>query len=474
MDFDDLQEENAYLRQIMNRADVGITVINSQEIFTFYNSIAEKIDGLKAKDVIGKHISEIYPYLGKENSTMIKVQKTQQPILEEFQTYETKTGKLVKIFFSTFPLIYNRQIIGACDVSRDITTMRELVDRNMKGDLYKKTECKEETLSNNIKYTFEDIITEDQKFLNLKHTAKRVSRTSSRILIYGETGTGKELLAQAIHNHSNKTAPFIAQNCSAFPSTLFESILFGTVKGSFTGAQDKPGLFELADGGTLLLDEINAMPLELQSKILRTLQEGTFRRVGDSKLRTVNVRTIACTNIDPVEAVRLKQLRNDLFYRLNVVSFKIPPLRERMSDIPILVEYFISHYNKKLNLQVMGVNSKVMSIFQNYSWPGNVRELQHCIEHAMNVVLDEWIDLKDLPTNIIDSLSINLYLQSQYNVIDFPKNQPLRDTLNILEKKIIIETLKKCNGNVSKASIVLDMPRQTLQYRLKILGISSI
>jgi len=471
LDIEALIKENHVLQQIFIHVDVGITAIDANGVFIYYNPVAEDLDGLKAEDVIGKHITEVYPNL-YNNSTLFEVQKTGKPIIERVQTYETRQGKVVNILCSTFPLTFKGKTIGSCDLARDITNVKQLSDQNiaLKEELLKRVRTKRKVKNTGAKYTFNDIITNNENFMMLKDIANRVAKSVSPILIYGETGTGKELFAQAIHNHGNRLGPFIAQNCAALPASLLESILFGTIKGSFTGAEDRMGLLELADEGTLFLDEVNSMPLELQSKILRFLQEGTFRRVGDIKLQKVNVRIIACSNIEPLEAVKLKQLRNDLYYRLNVIYLQIPPLRERMSDIPMLIDYFISHYNKKLGIDVTGVNSNVISIFNKYTWPGNVRELQHCIEHAMNVGLGKWIRIEDLPLNILKNASINPNLQYKDGIINFSKNKSLKNTLNEVEKKIICEILKECNGNISKAAKILEMPRQTLHYRLKVLG----
>ena len=209
----------------------------------------------------------------------------------------------------------------------------------------------------------------------------------------------KELFVHAIHNASKrKDKPFITQNCAALPANLLEGILFGTAKGGFTGAEDRQGLFELAHGGTLFLDEINSMPLELQSKLLRVLQDGSFRPVGQTKTINVDVRIITATNIPPEEAVKYKLLRKDLYYRLNVISLSIPPLRERKDDIPILTNYFIDKLNQKLGKSVKGVSKEVMDIFISNPWEGNVRELENLIEGIMSIYDIDLIDIEHIPT----------------------------------------------------------------------------
>jgi arginine utilization regulatory protein len=296
-----------------------------------------------------------------------------------------------------------------------------------------------------------DIIGQNDEMLRLKAFALKAANSSSPVLVYGETGTGKELFVQAIHYSSDRrNKPFIAQNCAALPSTLLEGILFGTVKGSFTGAEDRPGLFELADNGTLYLDELNSMPVDLQAKLLRVLQDGTIRRVGDIKEKEVNVRIIASTNIEPSLCVKNGLIRNDLYYRLNVIGLRIPELRNRKSDIPIMLEYFISKYNSKLNKRIRGVSKSAMDRLLSYDWPGNVRELQHIVESAINLKESGYIDEDDLPESIKKD-----------------HHSSLVDAIEEVEKNIILETLKLWNNNISKTADYLKIPRQTLQYKLK-------
>ena len=266
------------------------------------------------------------------------------------------------------PLMEGDKIIGAFELYRDSSSARELSEKiiSLQKELYQKvSDQRELSKSSNAIYTFDDIIGESPVKIELKQKAKKIADSSSPVLVYGETGTGKELLVHAIHNASiiRRNKPFIAQNCAALPKTLLEGIIFGTTEGSFTGAKNKPGLFELANGGTLFLDEINSMDIELQAKLLRVLQDGVVRRLGGEKTLVVDVRIISSTNISPQEAVEKKLLRDDLYYRLNVIPMVIPPLRERKQDIPVLTEFFIKQYNEKLNKNVKQVTPEVMDIF---------------------------------------------------------------------------------------------------------------
>ncbi|HEY3425176.1 MAG TPA: sigma 54-interacting transcriptional regulator, partial [Negativicutes bacterium] len=435
---------------------------------------ASEVEGLLAKDVIGKHILQVYPSLTLETSSLLAVLASGKPVLSQQQTIVSTTGRSITIHYSTIPLYRDGKLIGACDLSRDITKIKELSELAMdlqaellgtKAGGKKKTKAIDVNVA---KYTFNDIIGSHDSMVKLKVLGQRVATTSSPILVIGETGAGKELVVQSIHNASSrKDGPFIAQNCAAFPATLLESILFGTVKGSFTGAEDRMGLFELANGGTLFLDEINSMPIELQTRLLRVLQDGSLRRVGDTKLRKVDARVIACTNVDPEEAVRQKKLRIDLYYRLNVVSLWVPPLRERKSDIPALTEYFITLYNAKFGSQVAKINTDVREIFFQYGWPGNVRELQHAIEHAMNIVSGSVIEAQHLPEHL-------RHYEKQDDAAAYcfsSAGKSLPEILQQVEKNILIQALEKCNGNISRSALYLGIPRQTIQYKLKSYGL---
>lgn len=308
------------------------------------------------------------------------------------------------------------------------------------------------------KYYFKDIIGESKQIKDLKQRAIKASKASSSVLVYGETGVGKELFVHAIHNNSNrKNKPFVVQNCAAVPEYLFESIFFGTTKGSYTGAQNRKGLFEIADGGTLYLDELNSIPYEFQGKLLRVLQEGEIRRIGDNSTRKVDVRIIASMNEVPEKMVENNTFRKDLFYRLNVISIEIPPLRDRREDIVVLIDYFINMYNKKFEKEVTGIESSAQNVLLFHSWPGNIRELKHVIE-AIFILKDKGeILVKDL----------------KYCNFEFDDNFiPMKKKLEDIEKQYIIEALLLSNKNVSKAAKLLVIPRQTLQYKIKKYNIS--
>jgi arginine utilization regulatory protein len=294
--------------------------------------------------------------------------------------------------------------------------------------------------------------------------ARKASKSSSTVLIYGETGTGKEVFSKCIHHNSDrKEKPFLAVNCAALPEGLLEGILFGTVKGGFTGAVNRPGLFEQADGGTLLLDEINSMSTILQAKLLRVLQESCIRRVGDLKDIPVDVRIIATTNEEPMEAILRGTFRKDLYYRLSVVNITIPNLRERKEDIPL----FVKENNIKLQKDVWEVSDEVFDGFMSYDWPGNVRELKNYIEGAMNMVTGHILSKDNFTPQVQD-----LLFNSSGKILttireDFSFDIPLDEYLEKSEKSIINKALFQCDNNISEAARVLKIKRQTLQHKMK-------
>jgi arginine utilization regulatory protein len=318
----------------------------------------------------------------------------------------------------------------------------------------------ERVLTNNTKYSFKDILTNDMSMIKIISKVMRIAQNEAHIVLSGETGTGKELFAHSIHNSSfRKEKPFIAQNCAAIPETLLESILFGTSKGSFTGSVDRPGLLELSNGGTLMLDEINSMPISLQVKLLRVVQDGRFRRLGENKIREVDIRIIAALNEDPFKAIEEGRLRRDLFYRLSTNIVEIPPLRERTLDIEYLSQSFVRIYNDMYKKNIKGFDKRVIDLFQSFGWPGNVRELEHVVQSAVNECEKSLITMEDLPQYIFKSEKKN-----ENTSIEF---KSLHEHIKVYENTLIKKVLDDNNWNVSKSAKELGIPRQTLQYKIK-------
>lgn len=458
------------LEALLRLLDVGVHVVDANGVTRYYNDAAAKLEGLDPSQVIGRHILDVYPSLDGQSSTLLQVASTLRPVLNHQQSFTHYLGKRITTVNSTWPIVVDGQLQGVVEVSKDITEVRQLSERlvDLQARIFDQPNKKSERPT--ARYTFDDLIGQDKAFVQLKRMALRAASSSSSVLVWGETGTGKELLVQSIHNASPRSSkPFVAQNCAALPETLLESILFGTTRGSFTGAENRPGLFELADGGTLFLDEINAMPPSLQAKILRVLQEKHVRRIGDARVRPVDVRIITAMNTNPWQAVRQGQLREDLYFRINVVQLEIPPLRQRPDDIPLLVQHFLEKYNRQLAKQVLGLSEEVERLFYAYSWPGNVRELEHAIEGALNICDNDLIELSHLPAHIAHSQSGHPQSGWADAAVTLQPGRSLRDTLVEVEMRLIDQALRQSGNNISQAAALLGIPRQTLQYRLRAL-----
>jgi len=324
------------------------------------------------------------------------------------------------------------------------------------------------------KYNFSNIIAESAGMQQIFETVKRLANFSTTVLITGESGTGKELLAKAIHHNSPRRGkPFVAINCGAIPESLIESELFGHKKGSFTDAtRDKKGLFEEADGGTIFLDEIGELPTHLQVKLLRTLQEQEIRRVGDEEPVSIDVRVIAATLRDLEEDVDRGRFRDDLFYRLNVVSIHIPPLRERVEDIPVLVEHFMAKHNKRLGLAIKRIEPEAMRCLVNAPWRGNVRELENCVERALVMTDTEAIDLESLTPQVRNAGEVLRSAEVTPAIED--DNLSIKQRTRSLEIALITRALKQTKGNRTHAAKILEISHRALLYKLKEYELSEV
>jgi formate hydrogenlyase transcriptional activator len=347
-----------------------------------------------------------------------------------------------------------KQIAVAVENALGYKQIAELKERLSKEKLYLEEEIRTE-------YNFEEIIGESPTLKKVLKQLEIVAPTDSTVLILGETGTGKELLARAIHNLSGRRErTFVKMNCAAIPTGLLESELFGHERGAFTGAiATKVGRFELADGGTLFLDEVGDIPLELQSKLLRVLQEQEFERLGSTKTLKMNVRVVAATNQDLADMVEKKEFRNDLYYRLNVFPLMTPPLRERREDIPVLVRYFAQKFARHLNRSVERIPADTMDALTAYAWPGNIRELENLIERA--VILSPGLDL--------------MVPLSELKASHTPNHTAQVSTLESAEREHIVRALNATNwviGGPAGAAVKLGMKRTTLQSKMQKLGVT--
>lgn len=450
------------VKDIFDSLEEGVLIVDRDCRILFYNKTLSNFEGLDPNFVAGKTIFEVFPSITPQESTLFQVINTGKSVVGRYQQYFNCRGKQIKTVNTTIPITNGREVIGAAEISRDVSMIINLTEKV--ADLQQKTTGTSKHQKKYAgRYSFDDILGHDEKIRKIIEMLKKVSMTSSSVLIYGETGTGKELFAQSIHSASpRRHMPFIAQNCAAIPESILESLLFGSTRGSFTGALDKPGLFEQTNGGTMLLDEINSMPVSLQSKLLRVLQEGMIRRVGGSQDIPVDVRIIATTNENPIELTKSGKLRQDLFYRLSVIYIEIPPLRERSDDIEELSEFFVKKYNEKFHKNITGIDREVIDIFRSYPWPGNVRELENIIEALMN-----YLDSGEIRKEHLQFLSFGPfknYLNEQHYSLENPE---FKGIINDYQKKIILDVLRSTGANISSAAKKMGIKRQLLQYYMK-------
>lgn len=455
-------------KRILDEVDVGIHAVDASGNTVIYNHKMAQMESMDIHDVMNKNLLDVFMFKEDQSSTLVKALQDRKETKNVKQTYFNNKGREITTNNNTIPIYENEELLGAVEIANDVTKLERLIKGNI-------------TRKGSTRYTFDSITGNSAVMKDVIEGAKRAARTSSYVLIVGETGTGKELFAQSIHNASSRfSGPFISQNCAALPDNLIESLLFGTKRGAFTGAIDQPGLFEQANGGTLLLDEINSLNLNLQAKLLRALQEKTIRRVGDTKDTPVDVRVIANINEDPIDAITNNHMRKDLYYRLGVVTVFIPPLRERKEDIPLLVQHFIKKYNERFQMNVKGLSEEVKQSFLDYDWTGNVRELEHIIEAAMNIIMDDEdiIRYPHLPYQYRSKMHVkekNIPAASVNNFIkeraDIPAS--LKDQMEYFETSYIEHVWKNNDYNISRTADVLGLSRQSLQYRMKKLNIKN-
>ena len=455
----------------------GIVVVNEQGRITLINQVLADFLKITPEEALDKHIQELMP-----NSRLHEVSKTGVAEYSEVQVIADK-----QYLVSRLPIIKNGVSAGAVGkvVFPQLPEIQELV-RKLNTLQNKVAYYKKELQDSKIKQLESDmIIGTSPSMLHLLEEIHKVSRTNSNILITGESGTGKELVAQAIHQESERcNSPLIKINCAAIPDNLLESEIFGYAPGAFSGANrhGKPGRFELADKGTLFLDEIGDMSCRLQAKLLRVIQEREFERVGGIKTVSVDVRIITATNMDLPKAIAAGIFREDLYYRLNVINLHLPPLRERKDDIELLAIGFIEKLNQILKTEITRISPEVTDIFMNYSWPGNIRELRNVIERAANYAVKGEILPVHLPSNLYTSetepevISESVPEAISQAIKQLSKDETdktYRDIVKSTRREVIINTLNKAGGNKSKAAKMLNMSRTSLYTTLQKLEIES-
>ncbi|MCL6611281.1 MAG: sigma 54-interacting transcriptional regulator [Peptococcaceae bacterium] len=461
-EFESVKEIQETLATVLDLAYDGLLTVNAQGLVTTANRSMMDFLGLKPNQIMNRSVEEIIPELG--------LHETVASGLSDQGDVRTVRGN--RCIVTRLPIMRENQILGA--VAK--ITFKGL---NRLPDLVKRLEALESQISyyrdelsrvTHTGITFDDIVGNSPSMVDTKELAARTSRSLSSVLLLGESGTGKELFAAAIHNHSGRRGPFVRVNCAAMPDNLLESEFFGYEGGAFTGAKSsgKPGKFELAHQGTLFLDEIGDMSLPLQAKLLRVLQEKEFERVGGIKTVRVDVRIIAATNRDIERLIADGKFREDLFYRLNVIAVRIPPLRERKGDIYPLVMHFIRKHNRILGAGVTGISPQAMEILMAHRWPGNVRELENVVERALNIISSGEI----LPAHLPEYLRVRSGMKKPSPEAEGPELN-MYSGIAGAEKELILRALAEAGGNRTRAAEILGISRTKLYDRITRYGIGN-
>ncbi|MBM7854723.1 PAS domain S-box-containing protein [Desulfohalotomaculum tongense] len=449
-----LKVTQARLEAVLNTVDEAVCIIDENDTVVNWNPRAETLYNIKAGNILNHNIEEYF-----SNLMVTKVIKEHQGVRSVYHQPCRDTHVLI----SASPVKIGGQVVGGVSVERDITEVVQLnKELNHASSQVKELRSEINRITGG-RNPFARIKGHHHKLSELINMAKKVARTSAAVLIRGESGTGKELFARAIHDASDRAdKPFVVVNCAAIPPTLFESEVFGYEGGAFTGAdrRGKAGYFENANGGTLFLDEVAELPPDLQVKLLRVLQDKKFYRVGGSTPIEVDVRIIAATHRNLEEMLSKELFREDLYYRLNVVTLEVPPLRERRDDIPELVYQFTQEYSQLYGKHISRLEPEVMALLLAYPWPGNVREMKNVIERMVILAEDDVITEECVPAAL-----------KQQGKHQLPYQSGLVSVTEQTERELILRTLEQTNGNRSQAARMLGIPRSTLYYKMHQLGL---
>lgn len=442
------------LKQIIQSISEGVLVSDLNGRILFLNNEQEKKENLRLEDVIGKQLWDVYQF-SPENSEHNKVIQENTPLLNQYRSHVLINGVPQYVAYNTFPLTKeDGTIFGAFSIGTNYTKRKEMLHEivELKRSLYKKENKNSVIYDNGTNFNFEDIKGVSSSLESVIEEAQNVALYDTNILIVGETGTGKELFAQSIHNHSLRSNnPFVAVNCAAIPEGLLENTLFGSVKGAFTDSVDQPGLFEYAENGTLFLDEMNSMPLSLQAKLLRVLEERKIRRLGSNKVIPIHCRVITSSNEHPRNLIHQKKLREDLYYRISRYNIYIPALKNRKEDIRFYINFFLEKYSNKYKKPIQGISKDLMDTLLHYHWPGNVRELEHLLEKMVIMTKkNDYLKIDKIPFDIKREISIRK-----------------KENKQELSKVNIKSALVKTNYNITQAAKILGISRQNLQYHIR-------
>ncbi|WP_018662451.1 sigma-54 interaction domain-containing protein [Heyndrickxia acidiproducens] len=452
-----------YLQAVLSAEDDAITIINEKKEVIFWNEAAVRTYNIEKKEILHKKITDFF----KDDHLMVlKVLQTKEHV--ENQYHRPRADKHVVV--NAMPIFNEHQeIIGAVSVERDISQIVKLNDHLVSTSI-ELNELRQKVYTSYEETPFSKLKGKSRVLQETIRIAAKAAKTDALTLILGESGTGKEICARAIHEASvRKNGPFIPVNCGSIPSALFESELFGYEAGTFTGAEKKGkgGKIEEADGGTLFLDEIGELPLDMQVKLLRVLQENVIYRIGDATGRKVNVRFIAATNQNLQKMMEEKRFRSDLYYRLNVIQITMPPLRKRIEDIPILAGFFLKQFAIQYKVPEPELLSDAVSFLLQYRWPGNVRELRNLMERIVILSEKQVIHKEALLQFFQNPAAIN-------NTAVHPAPHSLPEEKKHIEKQLIEKILKEVNGNKSAAARKLGISRVTLYQKLKKYGADQV
>ncbi len=452
-----VEEAELAIQHIFDNIHEALCVVDNKGRIVIWNKNAEKLYGFSETELKGKPLVDYFP-----NAIDLKVSDTKEGVKNIY--HSPKEG--YHVIISASPIIIDGKLYGVVSTEKDISEVEELHNELRKAR--EELEILERQIKGYSQEPFGKIIGKSKEIREKINISKQVAKSNVSVLLTGESGTGKEEFARAIHFYSGLSGNFIPVNCSAIPQELFESEFFGYTRGAFTGArkEGKNGFFELANEGTLFLDEIGDLPLSMQGKLLRVLQDKKIKKVGGEKYIPLNVRIISATNRDLSELIEKELFREDLFYRINVVEIKLPPLRERKEDIVLLVDLFLKEFCKENNKLIPIIASNVIEILVEYEWKGNIRELKNVVEHMAIMCNGSVIELKHLPKYIINSDFSDIY---NYDIDVFDLNQAMAD----FELNIIKKALDNSKGNKKAAAELLNIPRTTLHSKLKKYGIDN-
>jgi len=452
----------------------GVQIYDKNACAVYFNRASRKISHIpEGLDPEGRHLLDLYN-LDEHTSTTITALRTQLPVTNRVDRFQASGDVTTPIATAntSYPILKDGELLGAVVFEQTEQIAQNNIQRLEETTKALKSYSSRTSSIRFSGYTFSDVMGSSEKLRSAVNIAQKVAQQDCSILLVGETGTGKEIFAQSIHRASSRRdKKFLAINCAAIPKTLIESLLFGTQKGSFTGSEDKAGYFEEASGGTLYLDELNSMSLAMQSKILRAIQENTFRRVGGTKDIALDVRIISSCNEDPFLSIAENRFRRDLFYRLSTVMIDLPPLREHMEDLEELVQHHLDATSFHYVRGITAVDPAVYAVMRTYDWPGNVRELFHVLDYAQNIADSSTLRVEHLPSYLTKNLpAVSGKTASAPGVIDF-SNQSLQGLLDDYEHQILLQALDHCGYNISRTAEMLGILRQSLQYRIRKYGI---